>query len=82
MKRKYDAMDCIMAFGDCVEAGEKCGESDDFACDLHLEFCPDYERLTEIFDDPMYIGFLNLTKAQRRRFVQLCDQYIRSHDNA
>lgn len=76
MKEKYTPLECCYAFCDCVEAGEKLGESDDFACRLHLKVCPDYERLSEHEDDPMYIGFLNIPKSRRRYFIQQCRKYI------
>ena len=74
MRKKYTTDDCLQAFCDCIETG---AEGDSFACNLHLEICPDYERLTQIFDDPMYIGFQNVTKSKRRRFVKACEKYLK-----
>lgn len=69
---KYTAIDCLNVFSECIETAA----GDDFACDLHLKICPDYIRLSEIFDDPMYIGFLNITKSKRRQFVKACRAFL------
>jgi hypothetical protein len=71
---KYSVNHCLELFEKCIETSF---EGDMFACDLHIELCPDYIRLSKIFDDPMYIGFLNVTKSVRRRFCKACEQFLK-----